>query len=1235
MQIEFKLMYFLCRMICTTGMLICLIILTSQHVYSKVITINTTGGSDSKCCVKGRCPCSSLSTALHGVTSNTVINITSQSVTLHSNVKMGSGHLNNITITSCDATVMCNNTGSVQCGWCNNVTIKGITWDKCGFGSITEIIPGIQFNTTANITILNCTFKNSESVAVSLPGVYENVTIECCKFVSNKKVEVPDPYKPNFGGLYIDSLSVDYTVNLIIHGCSFIDNGFGFYLKESNARIWNINISQTDFVNNTQVSVMYPVGNLSVLLVLSELFVYNNNHIFDVTIDYSDMGVEIQVLFSNFSSNNGNIDVLLQNGGLITINNSIFIDNTVMDTPIVRIKCGTELQTLNGIGLLINNVHIVNNNIVWTETSTLDPAPGLVSFQSKCMLIASVTQARAISNVYSHQKGGVFHIRSPEHCDVYFVDCIFSNNTGIHGAAIYTEVIHTDKGYNFHFKVTIVSSVFDKNVADESVFYIDTPSESDMQSKPRVFIGNSSFTNNLGVCLFLQRCSVFLSGNLLFKNNTAENGGALYIDVASVVYMLGVIHFIDNSAVLHGGAIYVDLNLGCRVNQTTFYPTDAEVSFISTMPGYGGNSLYFSVSKYCNINTNYKDYNSLMYMPYQFNYSQFINGTFIKISLDYHYTELNITHFPVVTSPYRLNLYGHSVNYVEDIYFIKHNIVGVPVTFNGVLLDYFDKPTDTTEFIVQCIECYNSYTLQSSQVLVDNASPIEVNMFGNEVTSSINVTLSLLSRVNNYYHQIKVTLVIEFVPCYDQPGYDYNTASKGCVCYHHDVVECYEDYNEIKRGYWFGTVNGKATTSLCSSEYCRFVNRKKTREGYFELPNGVDIQCEHHRSGPACGKCSPGYTLVYDSPDCISEDHCSAGMTVLVVLLTCLYWIVMVVGVFCLMYFNFQLSSGYLYGLIYYYSMVAILLSNNPYISSGAAQFINILSGIAQLNPQFLGKLCLTRRMNGIDQLFIHYSHACAVSILLYGFVVAAKSSRRVAELISRCIIRVFCLLLLLAYTSLASTSLQLLRPLKFTDIHELYTYSSPNKKYFQGRHVAYGSVAITCELVIGIGLPLLLLLEPFLKRKVNFIRFKPILDQFQGCYKGKYSWFASYYLICRQVIMFIVLLGNSNYDSMLFYLLLTCVVIATVHMWLQPYKNKFLNIFDGLLLQLMLVAVIVSSFDFLQFATTELALVLVIFPLIVICIAAIIKKSLHYKRYQYFAINDGSDDDDDDDTLR
>ena len=187
----------------------------------------------------------------------------------------------------------------------------------------------------------------------------------------------------------------------------------------------------------------------------------------------------------------------------------------------------------------------------------------------------------------------------------------------------------------------------------------------------------------------------------------------------------------------------------------------------------------------------------------------------------------------------------------------------------------------------------------------------------------------------------------------------------------------------------------------------------------------------------------------------------------LVVVLTCLYWIVVVVGVFSLMYFNFQISSGYVYGIIYYYSVVGILLDNNPYVSNGAFQFISVLSSFAQLSPQFLGKLCFVKGLSGIDQLFIHYSHAVAVSLLTLLIVLAARCSLRITVFVSRCIVRVICLLLLLSYTSLASTSLQLLRPLRFTDVDQVYTHATPELEYFHGRHAFYGIVAVICELVV------------------------------------------------------------------------------------------------------------------------------------------------------------------------
>ena len=135
---------------------------------------------------------------------------------------------------------------------------------------------------------------------------------------------------------------------------------------------------------------------------------------------------------------------------------------------------------------------------------------------------------------------------------------------------------------------------------------------------------------------------------------------------------------------------------------------------------------------------------------------------------------------------------------------------------------------------------------------------------------------------------------------------------------------------------------------------------------------------------------------------------------------------------------------------------------------------------MSSLTPKFLGQLCLVRNMSGIDQQFIHYVHPAVVSLILIMISMLARRSRRVSSFISRGIIHFICFLLLLSYTSVVTTSLLLMRPLTFMDVDKVYTYLSPDIEYLHGRHLAYVIVAVIFTIVIVIGFPLLLLLEPF-----------------------------------------------------------------------------------------------------------------------------------------------------------
>jgi len=199
---------------------------------------------------------------------------------------------------------------------------------------------------------------------------------------------------------------------------------------------------------------------------------------------------------------------------------------------------------------------------------------------------------------------------------------------------------------------------------------------------------------------------------------------------------------------------------------------------------------------------------------------------------------------------------------------------------------------------------------------------------------------------------------------------------------------------------------------------------------------------------------------------------------------------------------------------------------------------------------------------------------------------------------ISRGIIRAICFLLLLSYTSMATTSLLLMRSLTFADVDNVYTYLSPSIQYFHGRHLAYGITAIFFTLLIVVGLPLLLLLEPFLNGKINFIKIKPLLDQFQGCYKDKYRWFAAYYMICRLIIISIIIANFSETFISRYLLVAVCTLMALIQLLLRPYADNILNISDGAILHLL---ILVAALQLLEYFDSSLVIaipfILVILP--------------------------------------
>ena len=131
------------------------------------------------CCVYGNCSCNSFDYALSHLTSNVLINITTD-VTLCSLAEMSG--LENVSIIGHNNPIVnCRNAGGMHFIFCHNCTIKGIIWNGCG----TKAEPGLKLSYSSNIIIQNCSFQHSIGQAVVLSEVAGDVNINHCQFVYN------------------------------------------------------------------------------------------------------------------------------------------------------------------------------------------------------------------------------------------------------------------------------------------------------------------------------------------------------------------------------------------------------------------------------------------------------------------------------------------------------------------------------------------------------------------------------------------------------------------------------------------------------------------------------------------------------------------------------------------------------------------------------------------------------------------------------------------------------------------------------------------------------------------------------------------------------------------------------------------------------------------------------------------------------------------------------------------
>ena len=361
-------------------------------------------------------------------------------------------------------------------------------------------------------------------------------------------------------------------------------------------------LKKTKFKSNRNVGAINISVSELISVQLTELSVFNNSFLYGengggfrafLSSNYSD--VVLLVTSSNFTANEGsNIWCeVLGNNILVTINDTNFMDNK----PAVNSTVSTVSIFSEAASTSIIKFYWVqfNNNIIGIPIFSLiqGVAGALSIITNNGDVKINIYMVKFTSNQYLGQDGGALYVYllNPNNSFIHVEKCQFvKNKSPGHGAALIIFVVGSNDSC-----LQIRNTNFDQNTAGSSIVYIAQDYGND---KIHVKVNTSTFVNNVGSSMHLSACDVEFSGVLMFKNNTAENGGALYLNQVTTIAVHNetTVQFISNTAAQNGGAIYVDFLCDDFLDNTNTFSYDTSLKyntvFINNSAIIAGNSLY-------------------------------------------------------------------------------------------------------------------------------------------------------------------------------------------------------------------------------------------------------------------------------------------------------------------------------------------------------------------------------------------------------------------------------------------------------------------------------------------------------------------------------------------------------------------------------------------------------------------------------------------------------------------
>ena len=1014
--------------------------------------------------------------------------------------------------------------------------------------SLSEIVCSpqriISFHNVVNLTIKSMLFtKCGNSINNSLHQAYwASMFFDKCTNVHIKEVYISDPV--GYGIIAYNMLGYNIIENFSVHmgrqkqfesvdtllTCSY---GLHFNFFDSDD-VHMQTSTTTSFVTASEISLTMP-SNFERCKSCCGLNYYQIfRTIFEIYLKQNDYDVVLTIMDSSFSHLIGNIMTVSAES---LANNSISFNNFKI----------TEIRNLKKVG----------------------PISQFEKF---------MYSQRALSFYYRIQCDYLIKILLNFH--VSFVDCVFSHND-CDDKLGNDAIIHVAAEMNYNYENKSVMLITFKNVifCDNLFVLLNIASTTlPMYYEPLVsVVTKDKFTiygNMNEILIHFKNVQVHFRGVTNFFENMFST--IVYSDSSKLIFTNATAFHRNNDCIyllnLNGRWLYIVL--AEHANFTISF-NELENEIISVSEVYNNpfpfcifqfnSSLYQNYSIYILNNTersvNYNRSNSTinrLTLNCKLNTGRKINHfndsllafkQVIKYSNLFQYHQYTSSvHTDICYCPTLAN-YNCSVNWLGKGYPGQALIVDLCLPYNN------------EESRVLWIESFNDY-LPPTSCKVYSLVESKQTFYGT-FSKKVNITVAsdhlsrcelFLTAQPNLYTRYDA-FYIQMLPC--PLGFALHKDTCDCDPQLGPYTEkCMINYQAVQRlpNCWISSNTRDNSTKYyvsnnCPVSYCSqvisLINVQKP-----------DTQCQQHRTGILCSQCKVGYSLVLGSSRCKKCSNAHLAFIALVIF----NGIVLFIIIFLL---NLTVTVGTLNAVILYTHIIQI--NDFPlHLQSRLTKPLYFYIEIASLGSYF--EMCVYDGMNMYAKKWIQLVYPTYVILIACLFIVVSRYSKKLFWLTHKRSLPVLATIFVLIYTNVLQT---ISDAFLYTTITSLPSkqfctvwYLDPNVKLFGWKFLLL-LIACLILLLLLLILNTILLFTKTLMRFSIIHRLKPFIDALQGPFKNQCCYWLGAHLLIRNAILLISLLEEHLCIAV------GCIVMiigALIHSYIQPYKNKMINIQEMLL---------------------------------------------------------------------